>query len=394
VRVWAANETTEEDARWLAWLLQRGILGNSGKAHPALARLVHGYREVEKQLALPQITPGLADVDDGMEQPVFVRGDPKKTGEFVPRRYLDVLTPADRHFIPHGSGRLALADALASPENPLTARVIVNRIWHHLFGYGLVRTTDDFGRMGDTPSHPELLDWLATRFVEDGWSVKKMIRLLTTSKAFQMTSRADAKTTQVDPLNRLLHHYPARRMEAEAIRDSILATSGRLDRTLYGLSVLPYREGTNEDRRLFPGPLDGNGRRSIYIKVNLMEPARFLSAFDLPGGKVCQGRRDVTNVPAQALAMMNDPFVHQQAEFWAKRLLKNAPTSPAARIDLMFETALGRSPTNEERDRFVEFAQQSAVLNRVSPDKVMSSAAVWQDVAHALFNVQEFVYIP
>jgi hypothetical protein len=370
------------------------MLTNSSKGHVELERWVREYRATEQKLALPRIVPGLADVDGGIEQPVFVRGDCKKPGELVARRYLEVLTPSEPIFVARGSGRLQLADALASPANPLTARVMVNRIWHHGFGHGLVRTCDDFGRMGDVPSHPELLDWLATRFVEDGWSVKKVIRLLATSQAFQMAGRADAKSAEADPLNRLLHHYPARRMEAEAIRDSILAVSGRLDRTMYGLSVLPYREGTNEDRRLFPGPLDGHGRRSIYIKVNLMEGPRFLSAFDLPGGKVCQGRRDVTNVPAQALALLNDPFVLQQAEVWAKKLVERPAESPAARVEQMFAVALSRPPTKEERDRFARYIDLLAELHQAPAAEVARNIAVWKDVAHALFNVQEFVYIP
>ncbi len=394
VQVWADGEATEEDARWLDWLLQMGFLSNSAKTQPALEALVRGYRDEERNLTMPRVVPGVGDVDSGMEQPIFLRGDCKKPGEIVERRYLEVLSKPGRLFLPMGSGRLRLADALADPANPLTARVMVNRIWHHVFGQGLVRTTDDFGRMGDIPSHPELLDWLANRFVEDGWSVKKMIRLLVTSRAFQMSNRADEKAVQIDPLNRLLHHYPARRLEAEAIRDSILAASGRLDRTLYGPSVLPYREKANEDRRLFPGPLDGNGRRSIYIKVNLMEGARFLSAFDLPGGKVSQGRRDVTNVPAQALAMMNDPFVIQQAEFWAKRLVQRPEESAVTRITYMFETALGRPPTKQEQERLVDFVTKVSDDERIPDGTFGNSTAVWRCVAHALFNMQEFIYIP
>src|SRR5262249_17314213 len=134
------------------------------------------------------------------------------------------------------------------------------------------------------------------------------------TRTFQMVNISSEHARDVDPQNRLLHHYPARRLEAEAIRDSILAASDRLDRTCYGPSVLSYREKANADRRLFPGPLDGRGRRSIYIQNTLMEAPRFLGVFDFPGGKVTQGRRDVTNVPAQALALLNDPFVLQQAD--------------------------------------------------------------------------------
>jgi hypothetical protein len=389
VEAWSGGMASDDDARWLDWLLQQGVLTNRVKALPTLEPLARDYRATEKRLSLPRLAPGLADVDAGFEQPVLVRGDPKKMGESVTRRYLEVLS-ANKDFAPQGSGRLPLAEALASPHNPLTARVMVNRVWQHVFGHGLVRTPDDFGRMGDVPSHPELLDWLAARFVADGWSVRKLIHLLVTSRTFQMSNRLDARAREVDPLNRLLHHYPARRMEAEAIRDAILLTSGRLDRKPFGVSVLPYRDKANEDRRLFPGPLDGHGRRSIYIKVNLMEGARFLSAFDLPGGKVAQGRRDVTNVPAQALALLNDPLVIQQAEFWADRLVDRPDRDVHERLKHMFHKALNRAPAANELARFEAFIAEVAPA---AADR-LRSRAVWRDVAHALFNVKEFIYIP
>ena len=243
-----------------------------------------------------------------------------------------------------GSGRLELAQRIANSENPLTARVMVNRVWHHLFGTGIVRTVDDFGHVGDLPSHPELLDHLTTEFVEDGWSVKRLIRRLVLTRTFQLASAPTAAAKEKDPQNRLLSHYPARRMEAETIRDSILSASGRLDPKLFGMSVQPFREKEYADRRLFPGPLDGNGRRSIYIKNNLMEGPKFLEAFNFPGGKVTQGRRDITNVPAQALALLNDPFVLQQADLWAAKLIAEPHGSPSERIDAMFRSGAGPSP--------------------------------------------------
>src|SRR5262249_52296913 len=141
------------------------------------------------------------------------------------------------------------------------------------------------------------------------------------TRTFQLTNQSSELSHELDPSNRLLQHYPARRMEAESVRDSILAASGRLDRTMFGQSIQPFREKEYADRRLFPGPLDGNGRRSVYVKNNLMEAPKFLGAFNFPGGKVAQGRRDVTNVPAQALALLNDPFVLQQAEVWSMNLV-------------------------------------------------------------------------
>lgn len=297
-------------------------------------------------------------------------------------------------FASSGSGRLELADRIASPTNPFTARVMVNRIWHHVFGVGLVRTVDDFGHVGELPSHPELLDHLAVQFVDEGWSVKRMIRSLVLSRTFQSSNRPSTLSREVDPQNRLLQHYSARRLGAESVRDAILVASGRLDRSLYGQSIQPFREKEYVDRRLFPGPLDGNGRRSVYIKNNLMEAPKFLGAFNFPGGKVTQGRRDVTNVPAQALALLNDPFVLQQADVWSQRLLARSGDSIPTRVDTMFQSALGRSPNADEQSRFERAIRQLSDLYQVSADNVMNSQAVWKDVAHALFNVSEMIYIP
>lgn len=391
-----ADQATDDDVVWLNYLLQSGLLKNSNDpADAPLQLLLAQYREIEsREIETPRVSPGIADVDEGYNQPVFVRGECTRPGESTPRRYLEVLSRPEEPFQAHGSGRLELADRLASPGNPLTARVMVNRIWHHLFGAGLVRTVDDLGHLGDRPSHPELLDHLATRFVREGWSVKRLVRTIALSQTFRQGNVADALSRTVDPPNRLLSHYPARRLEAEAIRDCILATSGRLDRTLGGMSIQPFRDKEYPDRRLFPGPLDGDGRRSVYIKTNLMESARFLGAFNVPGGKVAQGRRDVSNVPAQALALLNDPFVIQQAGVWAERLVAMPDADAAARIDRMFAAALARPPTDEERVRFTQFVQQLADLSNTPPDAVMFSAAIWKDVAHAMLNVKEFIYVP
>jgi len=214
------------------------------------------------------------------------------------------------------------------------------------------------------------------------------------TKTFQSANVPSSAAREADPNNRLLQHYPARRLEAEGIRDRILAASGRLDRTLYGWSVHSYRATENADRRLFPGPLDGNGRRSIYIRNTLMEAPHFLGVFDFPGCKVTQGRRDVTNVPAQALALLNDPFVLQQAEVWAKRLVTRKDASAAERIGHMFQAALGRPPSKEELARFEEAIRTLAELHQVPREATLSSHPLWKDVAHAMYNLKEFIYIP
>jgi hypothetical protein len=394
LRAWAENKATDHDALWLDGLLRRELLANHVTSSPRLESLSRQYRQLEAGLSLPRIAPGIAEAATAYDQPLFVRGDCQRPGEKVGRRYLEVMSATTDPFTAAGSGRLELANRIASAENPLTARVMVNRVWHHLFGAGLVRTVDDFGHVGDLPSHPELLDYLAARFVEQGWSIKRLIRTIVLSRTFQTASQPSAAAKELDPQNRLLSHYPARRLEAEAIRDAILATSGRLDAALFGMSVQPFREKEYADRRLFPGPLDGDGRRSVYIKNNLMESPKFLGAFNFPGGKVAQGKRDVTNVPAQALALLNDPFVLQQAEVWANRLVARSDTTAVQRIDAMFERALGRLPTAFERERFEQAAARMAELYQVPAGEVLKSQAVWKELAHAIFNLKEFIYIP
>lgn len=397
VRRWNDNLATDDDVRWLDGLLQQGLVDNRLDQTPELREAVQEYRRIESQIRIPQVSPGIAESGSGYDQSVFVRGDCRRPGEPTPRRYLEVL--ADRARMtsviePDESGRRWLAEQIASRQNPLTARVMVNRIWQHLFGMGLVRTVDDFGHVGDVPSHPELLDYLALQFMNNDWSIKTLIRSIVVSHTFQVSNVPSPLSTEVDPLNRLLQHYPARRLEGEAIRDSMLAVSGRLDNRMYGASVYPHREEANANRRLFPGPLDGAGRRSVYIKNTLMEAPKFLNAFNLPGGKVAQGRRDTTNVPAQALALLNDPFVLQQADVWAESLLKVSDPNSAARIQRMVAIALGRDPTRDELQRLEQAVDRLASLHQVAPGDRMSSRLVWRDMAHAMFNLKEFIYIP
>jgi hypothetical protein len=318
----------------------------------------------------------------------LVTGDPHSPGAVAPRHFLSRIGNA-ASLSTQGSGRRELAEILANPSNPLTARVIVNRVWHAMFGRGLVGTPDNFGREGERPSNSELLDYLATRFVNEGWSIKKLVRLIATSQTFRQASVSNNLARETDPRNTLLHHYPARRLPAESVRDSILSASGRLDEGLYGASIAPPRNDPQDYRRLFNGPLDGAGRRSIYTQITRMEGSRFLEIFDYPNPMATRGARDVTNVPAQALAMLNDPFVLDQARVWGERLARDGAASVEDRVDSMFRTALGRPATASERARFTGLAAEVASLQGVPRD----SATVWRDVAHAVFNLKEFVYI-
>ena len=228
----------------------------------------------------------------------------------------------------------------------------------------------------------------------DGWSVKKLVRSLVLSRAFQSASAPNAEARLRDPNNALLSHFTARRMEAESIRDAMLQVSGRMDARMFGPSVQPYREKADPEKRLFAGPLDGEGRRSIYIKFQLMESARFLNAFNLPGGKVTQGRREDSNVPAQSLAMLNDPLVQAMADHWAGEIVKDDCVSLHERITGMFRRALGRTPLDSERERFVAAVRSLAVNREVADASLMTERTVWKDAAHAMFNLSEFIFIP
>jgi hypothetical protein len=393
VHRWHGSAAGEDDVRLLNGLLERGLLPNRSESNaPAEVRdLVRAYREQERRLLEPQSVNGLADVDLGFDYPLNVRGAYDNLADAVPRGGVEVLTGVGG-FHATGSGRSELAELVASPQNPLTARVFVNRVWQWVFGTGLVATSDDFGHLGELPSHPELLDHLAATFVVDGWSVKRLVRRLVTTAAFQQSGATTPHALEVDPRNRLLHHYPLRRLEAEAIRDSLLAVSGRLDATLYGPPIDPPRSNEDPLKRLFNGPLDGLGRRSIYTKMTIMEPPKFLATFNQPSPKIPTGRRDVTNVPAQALALLNDPLVADQAAFWAARLVAADHATPRDRLTAMFRSALGRDPQSEELDRWAALVDDLAVLHGAGSD-VLRSHQVWQDVAHTMYNVKEFIYV-
>ena len=258
---------------------------------------------------------------------------------------------------------------------------------------GIVSTTDDFGHVGDQPSHPELLDHLASRFVEDGWSLKKLVRMIVLTETWCQSGQTAAEAMTKDPDNRWLHHFPLRRLEAEAIRDAVLAVSGRLNGKLFGPPIDPHRQNEDPQKRLFSGPLDGDGRRSLYTKITIMEPPRFLATFNQPEPKIPTGKRDVSTTPTQSLALLNDPFVAGQAEQWAKRLVALPPATVALRLELMFATALGRTPTPEELERWSAAVVDFASQHGVSGADVLQSVPVWKDVAHSLFNTKEFIYI-
>ena len=302
---------------------------------------------------------------------VFVRGSPRNRGDEVNPRLLEALAGTK----PLENGRLALARQVTDPSvSPLTYRVFANRVWHHLFGRGIVASVDNFGVLGEMPSHPELLDHLA-QIVRDQ-TPKELIRRIVLSQTYRQSSREGPEAEANDPGNVLLHRQNLRRLDAEAIRDSLLAVSGRLDPKPFGppvpVYVSPYQDGRGKPKS---GPLDGDGRRSIYVSVprNFLSP--FQLAFDAPIPFSTVGKRQVSNVPAQALILLNDEFVHQQAKHWA-----DASKGPAEqRIADLYVRSLGRPATAAEITTCRAFLGDS-------PD--------YAALAHTMFNVKEFTYLP
>ncbi|HUG82208.1 MAG TPA: DUF1549 and DUF1553 domain-containing protein, partial [Bryobacterales bacterium] len=398
IDAWANNRASQDDVRLVNWMLTKRLLPNERALHEPVGKLVTAYQETEQQLANPWTVNGMADLDAGNNYRLNERGVYEDLGDSVPRGYVEVLAGKRDAANLNGSGRLQLAEAVANPANPLTARVFVNRVWHWVFGAGLVTTPDDFGHLGERPSHPELLDYLAGWFVENDWSTKKLVRLLVTSETFRQSNEMSARGRDTDPNNRLLHYYRPRRLDAESIRDSVLAVSGRLDPHIFGPAIDPFRSSEDPEKRLFSGPLDGDGRRSVYVKMTIMEPPKFLATFNQPSPKIPTGARDVTNVPAQALALLNDPFVERQAEIWAQSLIDSPHASREQRLADMFRLAFGREAEPGELARWNKAIDDIAGLYQDVPEKrpsndLMRSLPVWKDVAHAMFNAKEFLYV-
>ena len=319
----------------------------------------------------------------------LLRGDPNLKGSVMKPGFVTAATygnpPTE---IPPKDGRTsgrrrALAEWLASTQNPLTARVIVNRIWHHHFGRGIVGTLDNFGKMGDAPTHPALLDWLAVEFMNRGWSIKQMHRLMLTSEAYQMASAYEsAADREKDPQNQYLWRFRAQRLDAEIVRDSILAASGGINLTIGGPPVfppLPKELMTEANHGIWNSQPDGPDvwRRSVYVyrKRGLAFP--MFQVFDLPEQNVTSGARYVSTVPTQALTMLNDAFVLRHAQLFADRVKKEAGDDPARQIDLAYRIALTRPPSPAELAVALDATKQQSLVG----------------LAHVLLNVNEFVYI-
>ena len=314
---------------------------------------------------------------------VQIKGDPTRLGREVPRRFIEVLGGQALTSDSKGSGRYQLAEWIADPANPLTARVMANRLWHYHFGKGIVATPSDFGRQGRPPTHPELLDWLARRFVESGWSVKAMHRLILSSHAYRMSCDGDAGAA-ADPSNDLLWKFRRRRLEAEAIRDSLLAVGGALDRRMGGAHPFPAMPTWDYTQHKPFIAVYENTQRSVYLMAQRVRRHPFFGTFDGAETNMSTALRITSTTPLQALWMMNDPFVHEQARQFATRVTKERKDD-AARIDRAYALALGRPPSSDEA------GMAATYLTNVRAE--LDEAQAWESFARILFRLNEFVYV-
>jgi hypothetical protein len=349
----------------------------------AAALSTHRAELEQLKAAAPEFPPEVMCVADEAEcgdYAVCLRGNAHQLGPKAPRGFLSVIVGDARPAIPSGSsGRLELARWIASPENPLTARVMVNRVWSHLFGRGLVRTVDNFGATGEPPTHAELLDWLAARLMAQGWSIKSLIRDIMLSRTYQLASHETSAAAKADPDNALLTRQNRRRLEVECLLDAMLSLSGELDLALGGNTV------RGDIKREYGYEFE-IGRRAVYFPVfrNQLPPG--FAEFDFPDPNLSIGRRTTTTLSTQALLLMNSPLVLERAQRAAQKLLRDAPDN-AERIDLLFTRALGRPPTSVELGLAREFVEDTGSTD----DEI--EVRRWAELCLSVFGTIDFRYI-
>jgi hypothetical protein len=418
---WDFNEVSAADQAALAVAEMRGALFGPGgvfslpkeprSLYPAATRaaleaLEQARAELQAQAPAPAKFTLAVEDDSPIDLPVHIRGSHLNLAkEPVQRGFIQAVRSGKPSRLPqHQSGRLELADWLTQPDHPLTARVVVNRIWQAHFGEGLVRTPDNFGLRGETPSHPELLDWLAVEFIRSGWDVKQLHRLILGSATWQQAGAGDqqpqsgggelaaraergllksesgARAAQADPENRLLWHFPRQRLEAEMVRDALLAVSGRLDAAAGG-SLVQWK---NDDYTPKDDVSAASVRRSVYLPIVRDRVFDVFTIFDFANPSVGTAKRTPTVVSHQALFFLNSPLVKDSARAFAETLLATWPHDPLARIKLAYERAWGRLPTATESERAMRFV--ASVTRSSEP------AAAWAAWCQTLFAANEFLY--
>ncbi|AEL27563.1 protein of unknown function DUF1549 [Cyclobacterium marinum DSM 745] len=392
VKHWVNGESSAKEIAFLNEKITKGKLKKDFPSALALKMECDSLgRLVKDSVFIQGVTEGF-----GGESSIFIRGnhsDPSK--EKVPRIFLSGIFESQQPYRGKGSGRQQMVEMMLASDNPLTSRVMVNRIWHHVFGKGLVETVDNFGLQGKLPTHPELLDYLALAFVQNSWSIKTMIKNMVLTQAFQRSTYVGSMA--MDPDNLYLSRYSIRRLEAEGIRDAVLKAAGTLDRTMFGKPVPVHLTDFMQGRGRpgDSGPLDGNGRRSVYLEVRRNFLDRMMTAFDRPTPFTTFGKRDVTNVPAQSLFLMNDPFIAEQANHMAIKLLNNRDLiKDEDKINDAYLRAFARLPSADEMSKGLAFVNKTKIQlsSHAQTDKDLDVLA-WKEYCHALFNMKSFIYL-
>jgi len=350
---------------------------NNRKFKDALRAL---QKKVEAwQVTSPAAPPRAMVLQDSpkLKEPrVFLRGNPNNPGPAVPRQFLGLLAGDNRHPFQNGSGRFDLAQAIVAPDNPLTARVLVNRVWLHHFGNGLVRTPSDFGLRSEPPSHPALLDYLAARFVEDGWSLKKLHKLIMLSSVYQQSSQPPADVAKVDPENRLLSHMNRRRLDFEALRDALLFVSGNLDTKMGGAAVEMF-------------DAKPSNRRTVYGFIDRQNLPGMLRTFDFASPDASNPQRYETTVPQQALFLMNNAFVIEQARGLLTRPELAGVEDVQVRVRKIHRLVYGRGPTAGE----LALAERFLAAGPENGAAASSTLTAWEQYAQVLLLANEFAFV-
>ncbi|MEZ6107155.1 MAG: DUF1553 domain-containing protein, partial [Pirellulaceae bacterium] len=350
------------------------------------------------------VIQALWDVGPPPVSHVHRRGNVSAHGVLVRPGFPEILQPptasaeAEDAMGATSGRRLALARWLTEPSHPLTARVFVNRVWHHHFGRGIVETLGNFGRSGSPPSHPELLDWLAVDFVEHGWNIKRLHRRIMLSTAYRQSSRASeselASARNIDPDNRLLWRMNLRRLEAEIVRDSMLAVSGSLDRTAGGPPVEITNPSDGLSRPKFEPTPTSPYRRSVYLFARRVYPLKFLEVFDAPIMPVNCTQRTNSATVLQSLALLNSEFLFEQADRMANRVLHGGGPATQASVERAFVLAFGRPPSEPELSKgtaFLEAQEREYLTTGTTPANAEEMALA--DLCHMLLSSNEFLYV-
>jgi hypothetical protein len=349
---------------------------NNRKFKDELKALQKKVEAWHSSLAAPPRAMVLEDLPKPREARVFLRGNPGSPGPAVPRQFIGVIAGDHREPFKEGSGRLEFAQAIASPDNPLTARVLVNRVWLNHFGAGLVRTPSDFGLRSEPPTHPALLDYLATRFVEDGWSLKKLHKMIMLSSVYQQCSQPSPDAAKVDPENRLWSHVNRRRLDFEAMRDALLSVSGQLDTKIGGPAVEMFESKASK-------------RRTVYGFIDRQNLPGLLRTFDFASPDASNPQRYETTVPQQALFLMNNPFVLDQARGLLKRPELAGVNDEQVRVRKLYRLVYGRGPNGQEAAMAQRFlAADVAIEQGTSPP-----LTPWERYTQVLLLANEFAFV-